>query len=240
MLASPTNGDNYTSVMDVGNILEAMYRGTCVSEDASKEMIEILKSQTLKSKIPAGVPAGVETANKTGELSNVENDAAIVYKENSHYILVVMSNDVTDTAAARNNIKEISSKVYNMMSTDSAGGTSLDIAHKVAIVAGHGMPSHSGSYEEIANRTAWYTTGTSGVTPSGEAWNEWEITKKVANYVEQYLYPYSSQVKVVQVGYSQPNWERMQLAKDQGVDSYVGIHFNSSGEASANRSQCLL
>ena len=242
MLENPTNGDNYTSIMDVGNILEDMYRGTCVSQNASQEMIEILKSQTLKSKIPAGVPSGVETANKTGELSNVENDAAIVYKENSHYILVVMSNDVTDTAAARNNIKEISTKVYDMMTTsdspeDQAG---LNVAHKVAIVAGHGMPSNSGSYEDIANRTKWYTTGTTGKTPSGETWNEWQITKKVADYVSQYLYPYSSQVKVVQVGYSQPNWDRMQLAKDQGVDSYVGIHFNSSTNSSANRSQCLL
>jgi len=241
MLASPTNGDNYTSVVDVGNLLESMYRGTCVSKDASQEMIEILKSQTLTSKIPAGVPSGVETANKTGELSNVENDAAIVYKESSHYILVVMSNNVNDTAAARNNIKEISSKVYNMMSTSgSEGETNVNVEHKVAIVAGHGMPSKAGSYEDIANRTKWYTTGTSGRTPSGETWNEWEITKKVADYVEQYLYPYSSQVKVVQVGYSQPNWDRMQLAKDQGVDSYVGIHFNSSAEASANRRKCLL
>lgn len=198
-------------------------------------MLDILKSQTLKSKIPAGVPSGVVTANKTGELSSVENDAAIVFKEGAPYVLVVMSNEINNTSEARNNIKEISSKVYNLMGTTSSsqGGTNANAKHKVAIVAGHGIQKHAGSYEEVANRTKWYTTGTSGKTPSGETWKEYQITKKVADYVEKFLAPYSSEVSVVQVGYSKPNWERMQLAKDNGVDSYVGIHFNSSENTSA-------
>lgn len=235
MLESAKNGDNYTSVGDVGNLLESIYRGNCVSKDASTEMLDILKSQTLKSKIPAGVPSGVVTANKTGELSSVENDAAIVFKEGAPYVLVVMSNEINNTSEARNNIKEISSKVYNLMGTTSSsqGGTNANAKHKVAIVAGHGIQKHAGSYEEVANRTKWYTTGTSGKTPSGETWKEYQITKKVADYVEKFLAPYSSEVSVVQVGYSKPNWERMQLAKDNGVDSYVGIHFNSSENTSA-------
>ena len=236
MLEGTENGDNYTSVVDVGNLLESMYRGTCVSQSASQEMIEILKTQTLTSKIPAGVPSGVETANKTGELSDVENDAAIVYKDGAHYVVVIMSNNLNDTAKARNNIKDISSKIYNSIDSTSSsqGGTNANATHKVAIVAGHGLSRNAGSYEEVANRTKWYTTGTSGTTPSGETWEEYQITKKVADYVEQYLAPYSSDVSVVQVGYSQPNWERMQLAKDQGVDAYVGIHFNSSENTSAS------
>lgn len=235
MLESAKNGDNYTSVGDVGNLLESIYRGNCVSKKASTEMLDILKSQTLKSKIPAGVPSGVVTANKTGELSSVENDAAIVFKEGAPYVLVVMSNEINNTSEARNNIKEISSKVYNLMGTTSSsqGGTNANAKHKVAIVAGHGIQKHAGSYEEVANRTKWYTTGTSGKTPSGETWKEYQITKKVADYVEKFLAPYSSEVSVVQVGYSKPNWERMQLAKDNGVDSYVGIHFNSSENTSA-------
>ncbi len=42
-----------------------------------------LKAQQLRSKIPDGVPSGVQTANKTGELDTVENDAAIVFKDNA-------------------------------------------------------------------------------------------------------------------------------------------------------------
>ena len=106
--------------------------------------------------------------------------------------------------------------------------------HKVAIVAGHGTRSNAGTTEQVINREKYYETGTSGVTPSGETWNERDITKKVADYVEQYLSSYSSEVAVVQVGYSEPNWERMQLAKNEGVDSYVGIHFNSSDSTSVS------
>lgn len=109
-----------------------------------------------------------------------------------------------------------------------SSGTNQNAPHKVAIVAGHGIKSKSGSDEEVANQTASYTEGTSGKAPSGEVWNEWEINKKVADYVEKYLSSYANEVSVVQVGYSEPNWERMQLAEDEGVDSYVNIHFNSS------------
>lgn len=236
MLQGTENGDNYTSVLDVGKLLEEMYRGRCVSESASQEMIEILKSQTLTSKIPAGVPSGVQTANKTGELSTVENDAAIVYKDGAPYVVVIMSNEVSNTAEARNNIKEMSTMIYNMIDTNSssAGGTNANAKHKVAIVAGHGISRDAGTKEEVANQTKYYTQGNSGQTPSGETWKEYQITTKVADYVEQYLGPYSSEVSVVQVGYSEPNWERMQLAKDQGVDAYVGIHFNGSEDSNTS------
>lgn len=112
MLASKSSGDNYTSAKDVGKILEEIMKGRCVSQSASSKMLSYLKQQTLTEKIPAGVPDGVETANKTGELDNVENDGAIVFKDGSPYIIVVMSNDVNDTATARKNIVEISKKVY--------------------------------------------------------------------------------------------------------------------------------
>lgn len=112
MLDSTNSKDNYTSVEDAGKILEKIYKGTCVTKEASEKMLEYLKEQKRTEKIPAGVPSGVETANKTGELSDVENDAAIVFKENVPYILVVMSSDLNDTKKARDDIKEISSKVY--------------------------------------------------------------------------------------------------------------------------------
>ena len=64
-------------------------------------------------KIPAGLPDGVTVANKTGELDRVENDAAVVLTENSPYILCVMSENLGDTASARQAIVSISSEVYN-------------------------------------------------------------------------------------------------------------------------------
>ena len=39
----------------------------------------LLAAQTRRNKIPAQMPSGVSIANKTGELSDVENDAGIIY-----------------------------------------------------------------------------------------------------------------------------------------------------------------
>ena len=134
MLASTKNGDNYTSAKDAAKILEEIYNHKCVSYEASEQMMIYLKAQTRTSKIPAGVPDGVETANKTGELDTVENDAAIVFKKDAPYVLVVMSSGLNDTAKARQNIVDISSAVYGEGAQDkssSANRISTQVVSKI-------------------------------------------------------------------------------------------------------------
>lgn len=125
MLKSNANGDNYTSSKDAAKILENIYNHKCVSYEASEQMMAYLKAQQLRSKIPDGVPSGVQTANKTGELDTVENDAAIVFKDNAPYVLVVMSSGLSDTAKARQNIVDISKIVYG--DGASVGGNSATV-----------------------------------------------------------------------------------------------------------------
>lgn len=125
MLKSNANGDNYTSSKDAAKILENIYNHKCVSYEASEQMMTYLKAQGRTWKIPAGVPSGVQTANKTGELDTVENDAAIVFKDNAPYVLVVMSSGLSDTAKARQNIVDISKIVYG--DGASVGGNSATV-----------------------------------------------------------------------------------------------------------------
>ncbi len=103
---------NYTSVRDCGLFLEKVYRAACVSPEASEQMLDLLKRQQRRGKIPAGLPEGVVTANKTGEVSTMEHDAAIVYGPGRDYVLCVMSAQLTDAEAARQHIREISAAVY--------------------------------------------------------------------------------------------------------------------------------
>lgn len=111
----PATGENYTSVKDCGMFLEKVYFGECVSQEASEEILGLLKRQTRTWKIPAGVPEGVVTANKTGELSDTENDVAIVYAPGGDYILCVTSTELPDTSVAQQNIAAISEMVYRYM-----------------------------------------------------------------------------------------------------------------------------
>lgn len=104
--------DNYTSVQDCGNFLMSIYNGSLAG---SSQILQYMKQQERRSKIPAGVPSGVETANKTGELDFVENDAAIIFHPSGAYVLCVMSENLSDAYSSRLFINSLSETVYNLM-----------------------------------------------------------------------------------------------------------------------------
>lgn len=119
LLASKENGDNYTSAKDCGTFLKQIYQivnGTLPSSTLAnaEAMYFQLKTQQRKNKIPAQLPEGVGTANKTGELDTVENDAAIIFDTAKGIDLVVcfMSQDLTDTGAAQNTIAADARAIY--------------------------------------------------------------------------------------------------------------------------------
>ena len=105
LLAPAIYGDNYTSAVDCANFLQAAYNGQLPH---SADMMNLLGQQTVTYKIPAGVP--VRTANKTGELESVQNDAAVVYADKP-YVLCVMSEYVS-AGSAISAIVDLSAEVY--------------------------------------------------------------------------------------------------------------------------------
>lgn len=118
---NPTD-DNFTTAADCGKLLRAIYEGSCVSQEASAKMLELLKGQTRTGKIPSGLPQGITAANKTGEMSEgyglgcIENDIAIVYGEQQDYVICVLANDLAGrNEEAIQKIQEISSYVYEML-----------------------------------------------------------------------------------------------------------------------------
>lgn len=112
LLADSSAGENYTTAADCARFLFDIYQGRHPHAD---QMLNLLKQQQRTGKIPAGVPEGIETANKTGELSDVENDAAIIWADGQPYILCVMADQLTDTQAAREKIVALSSEIYNQI-----------------------------------------------------------------------------------------------------------------------------
>lgn len=104
-------GRNRTSPRDVGRILTMIYKGKLVSPEASNEMLELLKAQTRRWKIPASLPENIVVANKTGETSTVEADAAIVYSPGADYVICIIGNGNINGGTAT--IHEISRIVYN-------------------------------------------------------------------------------------------------------------------------------
>ena len=108
-----TDTKNTTSAKDCGRLLERIYRGEFVSHLASRQMEELLLNQQVTYKIPSTIPSESRVANKTGETSDCENDAAIVYTPKGDYILCIMSCEVSSKNSAVDSLQEMSSLIYS-------------------------------------------------------------------------------------------------------------------------------
>lgn len=113
LLASNENDDNYTSVGDCGHLLQEIYKQDISGYTHATDMFNLLKAQTCCNKIPAQLPEGVKTANKTGELDNVENDAGIIYDSKNDVVIVFMSQNLSSAGSAQNTIATLSRTIYD-------------------------------------------------------------------------------------------------------------------------------
>lgn len=84
------NGENYSSVRDLGLFFTRLYKHECVGEQYDKIMIEILLKQTDIDCFPAAFP-GKKVAHKTGALDDVYDDGGIIYSKNGDAVLVIMT-----------------------------------------------------------------------------------------------------------------------------------------------------
>ena len=119
LLASNEFGDNYTSAYDCGKFLKEIYQicsGTTQTPSLlhAEEMYSLLKQQQRTNKIPDALPEGVSVANKTGELSDVENDAGILYNAQggNDLVIVFLSQNLSSPGEAQNTIAQLSRSIY--------------------------------------------------------------------------------------------------------------------------------
>jgi len=92
-------------------LLEAIARGKAVDAARSRTMIAILARQKFNEGIPAGLPAGIAVAHKTGEITKIHHDAAIVFAKRP-YVLVILVRGLADNKQSAALIKDISRELY--------------------------------------------------------------------------------------------------------------------------------
>jgi beta-lactamase class A len=84
-----------------------------VSANASEAMIAILRGQKFAEGIPAGLPAGVSVAHKTGAFGQVYHDAAIVEPARGKpFVLVVLTRGFMEPARAHKLVAAIARACY--------------------------------------------------------------------------------------------------------------------------------
>ena len=112
------HNENISTARDMGALLYEIERGsregldTIATASSCREMIAIMLGQEDRDKIPAGLPAGTQVANKTGELTGVRSDVAIVEPfGDTPYVLVVMTKELRDYAAGIAAIRRVAHDV---------------------------------------------------------------------------------------------------------------------------------
>lgn len=88
---------NRATSADLALLMDRLRTGTAVSPAADSSMRGILLDQVFNSMIPNGLPAGTQVAHKTGSITEIHHDAAIVYPADGEpYVLVIMTGGVAD------------------------------------------------------------------------------------------------------------------------------------------------
>jgi beta-lactamase class A len=82
---------NSTTARGLGTVMAAVAQSEIFTDESRRVMLDILERQHFRDGIPAGVPEGVRVANKTGWITAINHDAAIVFPDSAApYVLVVM------------------------------------------------------------------------------------------------------------------------------------------------------
>ncbi len=108
--------NNVTTANDLAALLVAIATDRAASPASCAWMRDVLFAQAFNSAIPAGLPPGTRVAHKTGDITRVEHDAALVYPERgAPYVLVVLTSGVEDQGKSRALIADIARIVHTAM-----------------------------------------------------------------------------------------------------------------------------
>jgi beta-lactamase class A len=112
--AAKRGDENVSTPEELARLLKAMH-------DGMPPAIELLKKPK-DNRLRRGLPDGVASADKSGELEGVRVDAGIVFAKNRPYVLSVMTTFLKDETAGERAIEEISRVSYEYFSRLGAGG----------------------------------------------------------------------------------------------------------------------
>ena len=92
---------NSTTARALAVLLERLLHGQAVSPTADSLMVNLLLQSQFNEMIPAGLPADARVAHKTGWITRIHHDAAIIYGASAEgYVLVILTEGMEDMATS--------------------------------------------------------------------------------------------------------------------------------------------
>jgi beta-lactamase class A len=107
--------NNATTARALAVLMQKIATGKAVSAKADAAMVAMLKDQKFNDAIPAGVPPGTPIAHKTGTITKIHHDAAIVYGPRP-YVLVVLVRGIQAQKVSAVLMATISREVWSGLS----------------------------------------------------------------------------------------------------------------------------
>ena len=108
--------NNVTTAHDLAVLLTAIASGRAASPESTRWMLDVLFAQHWNDAIPVGLPPGTRVAHKTGNITRVEHDGAIVYPDGGRpYVLVVLTSGVEESSDAKALIADVARIVHPVM-----------------------------------------------------------------------------------------------------------------------------
>jgi beta-lactamase class A len=104
--------NNETTARALEVLMLRIAKGEAVGAKADAEMAAMLKRQKFHDAIPAGLPEGTVVGHKTGNITKIHHDAAIVYGPRP-YVVVVLVRGIQEQKVSGPLIASISREVWN-------------------------------------------------------------------------------------------------------------------------------
>lgn len=109
--------NNTTTARDLARLLDAVAEGRAAGRE-TPAVVELLLAQEFNSAIPAGLPPGTRVAHKTGWITGITHDAAIIYPPGRRpFVLVVLTSGYESEAEAARRISEVAATVWRWATT---------------------------------------------------------------------------------------------------------------------------
>ena len=113
--------NNTTTARGLLVLLEAIAKGEAVDADSSRQMVEILSRQKFNDAIPAGLPPGTRIAHKTGDITKIHHDAAIVYAPRP-FVLVILVRGMPELKDSAALMADIARRIYQSAEQNTSSG----------------------------------------------------------------------------------------------------------------------
>ena len=113
--------NNTVTARGLATLFEELALGRILSPAASEEMLSVLAGQAFNHAIPAGLPAGLRVAHKTGSITGLFHDAGVVLDgPGAPWVIVALTQGLPGDDAAPAVIAAVAHQVYEAICAASA------------------------------------------------------------------------------------------------------------------------